>query len=135
METIVFGDITAISVDYLAAGLIAHGDSLTHVGSRTDGTRWITIRLIDSERSNIVVQTSTLEVECAVGDSPLAEDETHDLAQLARGILGSIEGTVQSGVTIYHVRDIHGLADNPDRLSGDERHLFHIAISHRGHAI
>lgn len=136
-ETIVFADIVAVVLDYLRAGFVALGDSETVLGSRVPTAgRSLTVRLVDSEIRSLVIQKSTLRVECRDND-PLGQQRTHDMAQRARALLGALRGNVQAGVTIYQVTDlgVPGLDDDPDALSGVPRFVFDVSVSHRGTAV
>lgn len=138
METVVFSDIVAVVVAYLAEGFDDLGDSETVFGSRVQtGERTCTVSLVDSHIHDVVVQTSTLRFECRDAHTVTGQQRAHDMAQRARALLGALQGTVHSGVIVYKVTDLGtpGLADVPDELAGTPRYIFDSQISHRGQAI
>lgn len=134
METLIAPDCVAVCIIYLQSALAVGGDSVTHVGSRlSTDNREVVVTLVDSFIRDLVIQTSTVRVDCWV-DETLGQENAQDLGQLTRGLLGAMQGTVQAGATVYKVADsqgIVGLADVPDPISGKARYSFHVAISMR----
>lgn len=134
MEVVVFDDCVNLAVTYLADSFDAYAES-AHVGSRVGNyTGQVVVSLSDSLIRSMVIQTSTLRVDCYV-DETLGQEEAHDLGQLSRGLLGAMDGTTQQGTTVYSVKDATpGLNDNPDEITGKARYSFYVAIVTRGTA-
>lgn len=136
-EVILFPDAVGVSILYLKAALAAAGDTTTHIGTNiTDAARQVRLELADAHIHSYVVQRSTIKVEIRTDDEPAAQEDAQDLAQLVRGLLGSMQGTVQAGATIYDVTDtvVPGLADQPDPITAKARYVFAIEIAMRGTA-
>jgi len=127
-EVIVFADIEALVISALRAAFTARSVT-AHVAdmvpSSTD--RYITVKLIDSERSDLVIDRSIVRID--VHDT--TKEAATDLGQLARGILGSLQGTVVGTTTVYRVTDAQ-VADAPDDLTNLPGYTFHMTISTRG---
>lgn len=129
-EVIVFADTEALVIAGLGAAFTAR--SLTvHVADRVpdDTQRYITVRLIDSERVDLVVDRSTVRISA----HDTTKEAATDLGQLTRGILGSWQGTVVNGTTVYRVTDAQ-VADAPDEFTNLPGFTFHASISTRGAA-
>lgn len=131
-EVIVFPDAKKVAIVYLRAQLAARSDT-AEVGDRIKNPR--AIRFVDVHRHGIggrrqvVIEDSTLVVTCWAARS---QDAT-DLAQLCRGILNAMQNTIQSGATVYTVRDAE-LDDERDPLSDAPFSSFAIQIAMRGTA-
>lgn len=136
-ETIIFPDCVAVCRAYLTAALAEAGDTETHVGARVNrAARQATLRLVDAEVRNMVIQRSTIVIEIRTGDQPTAQEEAQDLGQLLHGLLFAMKGTTQAGARIYTVEDtsVQGLTDDPDPLTGRPRYTFAVVIAMRGGA-
>lgn len=127
-EVIVFADIEALVISALRTAFTAR--SLTvHVADRVpdDTSRYITVALVDSERIDLVIDRSTVRVSAY----DTTKEAATDLGQLARGILGSLQGAVVGTTTVYRVTDAQ-VQDAPDELTNLPGFTFHTSLSTRG---
>lgn len=131
-EVIVFPDATALVISYLRAELSARGDS-ADVGSRIPHPN--TTDLVRVFRTG---GTSTLHVtdqaQLTIETYADRAERAHDLAQLVRGLLHALPGTVQFGVAFYGVVEFSGPQEFPDPVSNKPRVTFTVQISVRGAA-
>lgn len=140
-EVIVFPDAVQTCRAYLEAALAEAGDTDTEIADRIGrAIRQATLRLVNTEAVNLVVQRSTIEVAIRTGDDPTAKEEAHDLGQLLHALLFAMNGTTQPSGRVYNVADadlsgIAGLSDEPDPVTGKPRYTFGIAVSMRGTAL
>ena len=131
-EVIVFPDAALTITTYLRAELAARSDTAT-VGTRVPDIRpdrFIRIERLGGVRTNLVTDSALITAECwAASESAAAE-----LGQLVRALIFAAEGTTQTGVTIYKVTEVGGLAHFPDVDTEHERYVFTAQIGLRGTA-
>lgn len=132
MAVVVFPDATAVTVGYLNGRLAARGVNDVPVRSKIPNPRpspFVMIHRVGGPRRDIVTDNARLDVECW-GDTAHA---AHDLAQLIRALIFDMVGTV-SGVPVYKVNEVGGVANLPDPLSDHPRYVFSVEVAMRGTA-
>lgn len=140
-EAVVFPDVVATTIDFLAAEFTALGDTDIEFGARIpvpQPDQFLVVTLIDSQIREVAFQRSVVRVEAWVDEGSTSQESAHDLGQLARGLLGLMAGTSQARGTVYRISDEtapQGLNDDPDPESGRNRYTFHVAITMRGVAL
>jgi hypothetical protein len=130
-ETIVFPDAVGIIIGYLDALLdVPVVNSIPN--PRPSTASFVTIRRGGGALSSLVVDAATILVEVW---GPEGGDPPYPLAQLVRGRLHAMWGTVQSGVPIYRVDELGGPAELPDPDSAQPRVQFTVSVLMRGSAL
>lgn len=133
-EVIVFPDAAAITITWVKAQLTARGQPSVKVGSRfpKDDKIGSIVRIhrTGGPSSLFVIDDAQLTVECEADK----DEDAHDLAQLVRGLIMAMRATVQSGVTIYGIREFSGPQESPDPVTGRPRYVQNIQVSTRGTA-
>ena len=131
-QVVLFPDATDVVIDYLATELAARGNSAP-VRSRVPNPRpapFVLVRRLGGPRRDLVTDSPMIGVECWAA----SEADAHDLAQLCRALVFAMRGTTQSGVAVYGVDEVGGLANLPDPLSDHPRYIFTTTINMRGQA-
>jgi hypothetical protein len=133
-EVIVFPDVGAIVIDYLAQGLLDRSVTaavVSRIPTPVNGNG-ITVRCYRTGGLNTqkVIDQAQLTLECY---APTAE-EAHDVLQLCRGLVHALQGTVQGGVTFYGVNEFAGPVEFPDPNTDTPRYTMTMQVSVRGSA-
>lgn len=131
-EVVVYPDASAVVVDYLLDELTDRADNapvVTRVPSPRP-TRFVLVRRVGGTRQTIVTDAASLSIE-SWGAS---EEEAMDLAQLVRGLVHAMQGTVQADVTVYRVQEFAGPALLPDPESDQPRVVQTMQVQLRGEA-
>ena len=129
-ETIIFPDATLTTVVYITAQLLLRGDT-TAVRTRVPDarpTRLVRVERVGGVKTNEVTDSAILTVECWAA----TESEAQSLGQLVRGLIFAMKGTTQTGVTVYLVQEVGGLAHLPDPDTEHPRYVFTAQIGLRG---
>lgn len=132
MDVILFPDVVAITIDYLKAQLADRGPAVS-VTSKVPNPRpatFVVVRRLGGIRLNLVVDDAQVTIESWAND----DDEAHDLAQLCRGLVFAMRGTVQDGTAVYRVGELAGPQDLPDPPSSQSRYVHNVQIAARGRA-
>lgn len=133
MERIVFPDAVAATIGALNSQLSALGFAGVPVRSRVPNprpSRFVLVFRTGGPRANIVTDGAQVTVE-AWADN---DADAHDLAQAARAIVNSLEGTVTGGVTFYGVEELAGPGNLPDPESNQSRYTWSSIVNVRGDA-
>lgn len=131
MERIVFPDAVAAVISALNTQLPALGFTGVPVRSKVPNprpARFIAVYRTGGPRLNIVVDSAQITVEAWAN----SQSEAHDLAQAARAILNSLEGTSVGGTLLYGINEFSGPADLPDPESGQARYTWTSSVNTRG---
>lgn len=131
MERILFPDAVAAVISALNAQLPDLGFTGVPVRTKVPNprpARFITVFRTGGPRLNIVVDSAQVTVEAWAADGGSA----HDLAQAARAIINSLEGTSVSGTLMYGINEFSGPADLPDPESGQSRYTWSTSVNTRG---
>lgn len=132
MEVIVFGDIEDVLSTYLEGRLADYSRavpvSVTVPNPRPD--EFVTVRRTGGPRRDLVTDAPILAVECWA-ELP---SEALSLAQLARGLINEIPGSIIGGLTVYRVVEAAGPALLPDPESNQARYTFTVQLDVRGSA-
>lgn len=132
-ETIVFPDATMVVLDHLAATLPTFGSAASTHREIPDPRPALFIRVLRTggTRYSLVSDGAQLTFEAWATTSAAA----HDLAQLARGIVNAMPGTVIGGVAVYRVDELSGPGDLPDPVSNQQRYTWSAVVHLRGAAV
>jgi hypothetical protein len=128
-EVIVFPDVEAVVVDFLAEHLSAAGVTIP-VSTRVPSprpARFVRVMRTGGAASSIVTDAAQVTVESYGG----SESSTVVLAQFTRGLLRSMPGRVSAPV-IYRVDEAGGPSNFPDPLTAQTRYSQTFVIYTRG---
>lgn len=131
-EIIVFPNAAQITIVRLEAAFTTLAPT-AEVHSRVPKERpalFCTVRRGGGPRQTLVTDAAQLDVESWAAKPNAA----HDLAQIARGVINAMAGTVQSGVQVYFVHEFSGPALLPDPTSDQVRYVQSFQVSMRGAA-
>lgn len=131
-EVVVFPDAVSVTITYLKtalAGRTVDAGIGTRLPSALVGTF---VRVFRT--GGLVVERVVDQAQMTIEVYATETDTAHDVAQLVRGLLHAMEGTVQSGVPIYGVNEFAGPQDFPDPLTNKARYSFTVQVSMRGSA-
>lgn len=138
-EVVVFPDVVATALDFLAEQYYLRGIHDVKVGARIPLRRvekFVVARVVDAQIYDIAFQRSVVRVECWTDDQAVtSQEDAQAFAQLTRALLGAMRGTTQPRGTVYLVADEggpQGLSDQPDSETGRDRYVFYVSISMRG---
>ena len=134
-EVIVFPDCTALVIGYLRTELAARFPTAT-VGSRIPSPNpgdFVRIFRTGGVQQLLVTDQVQLTVE-AYADQDGDDERAHDLAQIVRGLLHALPGTMQSGVPFYGVTELSGPQNLPDPVTNKPRFTQSLHVSVRGAA-
>lgn len=126
-----FPDAAAAVIDALNAQLPALGFVDVAVRSRIPNprpTRFVLVFRTGGPRGNIVVDGAQLTFEAWAADDASA----HDLAQAARAIVNSLQGTMAGAVTLYQIEELSGPGNLPDPVSDQSRYTWSSIVNVRG---
>jgi hypothetical protein len=132
MEVILYPDAALTIIGYLRSELAARADTAT-VGTRVPDIRpdrFVRVERVGGVRTNLVTDSALVTVECWAATEAAAVQ----LGQLVRALIFAAEGTTQTGVVIYQVTEVGGLAHLPDPDTEHERYVFTTQIGLRGTA-
>lgn len=127
---VVFPDATELVCTALRTAFAVRAMTI-HVGTvipQDRPTRMVIARRSGGAHVTPVTDAVDIDLEC-FADSDAA---AHDLAQLARALVHSLEGTVTDGVPVYRVEDTAGPDDEPDPVSDQPRYLLGLSVTVRG---
>jgi hypothetical protein len=130
-ERILFPDAVSTVISALNAQLDDLGYTGVPVRSRIPNprpTRFVRVLRTGGPRVNVVTDAAQVTVEAWAASTA----DAHDLAQAARAIVNSLEGTVTGGVTVYGVNEFSGPADLPDPESEQPRYTWSASVNVRG---
>lgn len=132
VEVVVFPDVTLIAIDYLRTEFTSRGETaeLHREIPNPRPAKFVRVLRVGGTRSNLVTDGATVTIECWAATYADAQD----LAQLCRGLLHAMTGTVQHGAAVYHVEEFSGPADLPDPDSNQARATQTMQIQVRGAA-
>jgi hypothetical protein len=133
MTAVLFPDIEAILVTYLADELADHDTEVT-VSNRVPSprpARFVTVRRVGGITTSVVTDAATVAVEAW----SQSDEDAHDLAQLCRALIHDMTGTVQSGATIYRTSEFGGPVNLPDPESEQPRYTLTVSVTARGSAL
>lgn len=127
-EVLVFPDAAAVTITYLRAQLLARGDAAV-VGSVVPKARgrFVTVHRTGGARRQIVIEDSHLLLRCW----DVTSEAATDLAQLCRGLLGTMPGAVPNVITVKDA----DLSDDVDVLSDQPLSPLALQIAMRGAAV
>jgi len=131
MERILFPDATTAVIGALNAQLPALGFTGVPVRSRVPAARparFVLVFRTGGPRVNVVTDAAQLTIEAWAA----SDVEAHDLAQAARAILNSLQGTVTGGVTVYGIAELAGPGYLPDPDSEQSRYTWSASVNVRG---
>lgn len=130
---VVFPDVAALTITFLRAELVAHGDD-AEVHQRVPDprpARFVTIVRGGGPRDSLVVDRPTIFVEAWAQ----TDADAHDLAQLARALIHTMTGAAHDGIAVYRIDEFSGPATLPDPDSGQPRATFTLSLRVRGAAL
>lgn len=136
-EVFIFGDVAGAVIASVHSSLTTRGDTATvsehgYKPSSTEErpTRLVVIQRVGGTRLNKVTDRAVLTVDCydATDAGALA------LAQLTRGLVVALSGTVISGLTVYGVNERAAPGRLPHPLSSNPRYTFTVEVDFRGAA-
>jgi hypothetical protein len=133
VERIVFPDAVSTVIGALNAQLDDLGYANVPVRSKVPNprpTRFVRVLRTGGPRVNIVTDSAQITVEAWAA----SDHDAHDLAQAARAVLNSLEGTVTSGATVYGINEFSGPAYLPDPESEQPRYTWSASVNVRGAA-
>lgn len=123
MEAVIFGDAAAVAIGYLRAELGLYAEVHKDIPDPRPA-KFVTVRRGGGIRRSVVSDQPLLLVECWAETS----EDAHDLAQMCRGLLYAMRGTVQGDLAVYRVDEVGGPADLPDPLSNQSRYTFTVQV-------
>jgi hypothetical protein len=127
---VVMPDATDVVVSYLQGILPAYGEACP-VRAKVPTTRpakFVVVRRVGGVRRNVVTDEPMMVVESWAQ----SDQDAIDLAELCRGLIHSLPGSVVDGVPIYRVTDVSGTQFLPDDLSAQPRYTMTIQVAMRG---
>lgn len=130
-ERILFPDAISTVIGALNAQLGSLGYAGVPVRSKVPNprpARFVLVFRTGGPRVGLVVDAAQVTVEAWAA----SDTDAHDLAQAARAIVGSLQGTVTGGVTVYGVDEFSGPGYLPDPESGQSRYTWTTSVQTRG---
>ncbi|WP_431784326.1 hypothetical protein [Streptomyces chumphonensis] len=130
-QPVVFPDAAAVAIDYLRPALAERGSPVP-VGTRVPSPRpdrFVRIERIGGGRRDKVTDRARLDVHCWAE----SEEAAHDLATLARALLGDLPGW--RGAVAYDVAEVGGPNLMPDPVTDTPRYAFAVEVSLRGKSL
>jgi hypothetical protein len=130
---IVFPDAAELVCTWLRYQMNLRGRNSVHVGTvipQPRPTEMVIARRVGGQRVTPVTDAVDMSLECFAATDSAAQD----LAQLVRGLVHALAGTVAEGVPVYRVDDLVGLDDLPDPLSDQSRYTLSVSVTVRGTA-
>lgn len=128
-----FPDAAAAVIGALNSQLPALGFTAVPVRSKVPNprpSRFVLVFRTGGPRANIVTDAAQVTIEAwAASDA-----DAHDLAQAARAVVNSLEGTVAGGVTVYGIEEFAGPGYLPDPESDQSRYTWTTSVHVRGAA-
>lgn len=127
---VLFPAADTIIVLAVRAALAARGDTATvaSIVPNPRPDRLITVHRTGGPRRDHVTDNPLLTVQCWAP----ADTDAHDLAQIARAVIGALRGTSSLGVAVYAVHELSGPALFPEPNSALPRYTFTVQVALRG---